>query len=75
MTRQMPSVDDMLLAAEWLKEYEGDKDEIAAFKRVADWLEARAVSKGDMAIARDVAKRVGLPLKTVRAAMKKQAEG
>ncbi len=60
-------VDDLLLAADWCEEYEAHpdgfgRDSVEAMTRVAAWLRAEAKRRQAESMARDIARRVGVPV-------------
>lgn len=68
-----PSADAMSLAAAWLRVYEaspGDMTEVDDCKAVADWLLQQIEDQDD----RDVAKEVGVSVKTLRKLRAKHAQ-
>lgn len=69
ITPQMPSVEDLRVAALWCSNNEGDAAERAPMLRVAEWLEAQADAKE----LREAAKEHGVPVGRLRAAIAKAA--
>jgi len=61
-----PNEDDMLLAADWLDENEGDPDESEPMKRVAVWLREQAIKSQSEKAIRDIAKKTGCTLRHAR---------
>jgi len=59
------SSDDLLLAALWLDNNEGDPEEREPMQRVAQWLRAEAETR----TVRNVARQFGIPMKHARRAI------
>ena len=66
-----PSPDDLLLAAEWLRQYDDEHDggrDTARCAAVAEWLAAQAAAASLRALAREH----GVPVGRLRAALHKE---
>lgn len=64
---------DLFTAAEWLRNYEGtreDRDEVSALQAIADWLEREADRREDAQSIRRIAKEAGVPVARARALLR-----
>jgi hypothetical protein len=66
-----PSSEDMLLAAEWLDENEGDPDESEPMKRVAEWLRFQVKKNEEYWAVREIALQSGVSISAARKALHK----
>lgn len=67
-----PSADDLAFAADWLDAYEaapGDEDNGERAERLAGWLRQKA----DAAFLREAAREARIPVRALRAAIKKKS--
>ena len=67
---EFPAVDDLLLAAEWLDNNEGDENESGPCQKVAKWLREYAVVRAEQIdedrIVTELAKQSGSTVKRAR---------
>ena len=64
-----PPADDLRLAAEWLRQFEGTQEgdaDVARAAAVAEWLDEQAQAKD----VREVSRESGIPASRVRASMR-----
>lgn len=71
MTRR-PKDDDILLAAEWLDENEGDPDEREPMQRVAAWLRAEVDRRNETRSVRKIARASGVSEARARAFLRQR---
>lgn len=70
-----PAIDKLLLAAEWLMEYDEDAEECCDMDEVANWLRSLATASEQKAIEaeaiRQLAKEKGVTVTEVKSALKR----
>lgn len=66
-----PTIEQLDIAAQWLRVNEGDNGEAEACRIVAERLEREIASREDSAAIREAARQLGLPVAVVRSRLRK----